>query len=100
MSDLTKKRTAVVDVVLNVDKFMASVRRGSAAARAEFGGALDAFPSTRAAPPPPRRRRSRGLTLLQPRLYLDSKPIRAALRNDVNVHSGGAARRDAPPWRL
>ena len=84
MSDITKDRTAVVNVVLNVDKFMASVRRGIAGARAEFGGALDAFPSNnpRAAPPPAAAPKP-GLTLLQPRLYLDSRPIRAALRNDV-----------------
>lgn len=82
MNDLTKERDAVVNVKLNVDKFLESLRRGTAAARAELeGGAL----SSRSVAPPlaPAQQPTAGLTLLQPRLYLDSKPIRAALRHDV-----------------
>lgn len=74
VNDLTKERDAVVNVKLNVDKYeLERLRRRLAEG---VGGPGD----------PVAGATGRGVSpsvFLSPRLYLDSRPIRAALRGDV-----------------
>lgn len=92
LDNATKDRTVQVnaELTVNLDKFEADLRRRTRAALAE-SGQLDVpgFGGSRSvAPPAPP-------IFMQPRLFLDSRPIRGALRGDVQaaVSSAVAATR-------
>jgi len=77
MNDLSKDRDATVHVKLQVDKFNALPKRIRDAISG--GGSVDvglsSAPVAPAGPTP--------TVFMQPRLYLDGRPIRAAMRGDV-----------------
>ena len=74
MKDLTKEREAVVTVKLNIDKWSENVARRRI--REIESGNLGPNTSQSAVP---------STVLMQPRLFLDSAPIRYALRSDVQT---------------
>lgn len=80
LDELTEHRTASVTVKLAVDKFSENAVRRRIR-EVEAGNLGPGTQST--APPAPAPQPSASAVFLQPRLFLDSTPIRAALRGDV-----------------
>jgi len=77
MKDLTKERTAIVKVELQIDKFNRLPKRIQDAISGN--GTVDI--GLNAAPVAPAT--ANPTVFMQPRIFLDSRPIRAALRGDV-----------------
>jgi len=95
MADLTKERDAVVHIKLNVDKFHALPKRLQDAISGNGTidvGLTSVGPGT--APPA-----VAPTVFMTPRLYLDSRPIRGALRGDVNATVAGAMAAERAPRR-
>jgi hypothetical protein len=82
MEKLTKDRQATVNVKLNIDKW--SEQEARRRAQNIAAGNLSASGTSAAVPPAPSPRGA-STVLLQPRIFLDSRPIRAVLRSDVET---------------
>jgi hypothetical protein len=83
LDTLTKDRTASVTVKLNVDKWSEQElrRRAQNIAAGNIGAGANMY----APPPPTPTPYTTSPVFLQPRIFLDSRPIRAAMRADVSA---------------